>query len=403
MLQSCDVAIVGAGIIGLATGMKLQQCMPGIKAVILEKEDGVAAHQTGHNSGVIHSGIYYRPGSLKAKLCVAGSRELVAFCRERSVPHEICGKVVIAVRQEQLASLDELYRRGTENGVPGMKLMGPEEVKEVEPFARCVRGLYVPATGIVDFRAVAGAYAAVFNERGGRILFGRKVTAVKTGAAGLRIVTTQGELTAGFLINCAGLYSDRVASDSGFTPPCRIVPFRGEYHEIRQSRSYLVKHLIYPVPDPRFPFLGVHFTRMIDGKVEAGPNAVLAGAREGYGWSAVCLSELMGTLRYGGFWRLAGRYWKNGMGEMARSFSKTLFARALQQLLPEIRRSDLTHGGAGVRAQALGPDGKLLDDFVILQNERMIHVLNAPSPAATSSLAIAGHIVETAASHTALH
>jgi (S)-2-hydroxyglutarate dehydrogenase len=393
MRSSYDVAIVGAGIIGLATGMKLLEAFPGLRVVILEKEDRIAAHQTGHNSGVIHSGIYYRPGSLKAGLCVAGYRELIDFCREHEVQFDICGKVVVAIRDEQLAALDELYRRGTENGVSGLRMISPSEVREIEPFAQCIKGLHVPTTGIIDFRQVAKAYSDVFRQKGGEVRLGSRVVRVEDRSSALQIATDEGQITAYHIINCAGLYSDRVAAMSGMEPPCRIVPFRGEYHGIRPRRSYLVKNLIYPVPDPRFPFLGVHFTRMIDGKIEAGPNAVLAFAREGYNRCSIAPLELLETLGYPGFWRLVWKYWKYGMGEMSRSFSKTLFARALRELMPEIVREDLIPGGAGVRAQALGRDGRLLDDFVILQNRRMIHVLNAPSPAATSSLAIANHLV----------
>ncbi|MFZ2448861.1 MAG: L-2-hydroxyglutarate oxidase [Syntrophobacteraceae bacterium] len=395
--SSFDVVIVGAGIVGLATGMKLLEAYPGLTAAVLDKEGGIAAHQTGHNSGVIHSGLYYKPKSLKARLCVSGARTLVDFCREHGVAHEICGKVVVATTAEQLPALDELFRRGTENDVPGLKMLEPAEVREIEPHVRCMRGLLVPGTGIVDFTTVAGAYADVFKKAGGKIFLGRKVVRVSAEGGGVRVGTTDGEISARVLVNCAGLYSDRVARVSGFIPPCRIVPFRGEYHRIRPERGYLVKNLIYPVPDPRFPFLGVHFTRMIDGKIEAGPNAVLALAREGYSRVKIDPLELLEILCYGGFWRLVSRYWKSGMAEMARSFSKRLFARSLQELIPDVSERDLAPGGAGVRAQALAPDGKLLDDFVVLQNERMVHVLNAPSPAATSSMAIAGHIVEGAA------
>lgn len=392
-----DVAIVGAGIIGLATGMKLLEAFSKLRVVILEKEDTIGAHQTGHNSGVIHSGIYYRPGSLKAALCVAGSRELIDFCRKQAVPFEICGKIVIAVRQDQLAALGELYRRGIENGVPGLRMITASEARGIEPFACCISGLHVPATGIVDFRQVAEAYSEVFRQRGGEVRPGWKVVRLKSRSSEVGVSALGGEITAGLVINCAGLYSDRVAELSGLRPPCRIVPFRGEYYRIRPERSYMVKNLIYPVPDPGFPFLGVHFTRMIDGRVEAGPNAVLAFAREGYRRWNIAPLESLGTLGYPGFWRLVSRYWRNGIGEMARSFSKTLFARALQQLIPKISRDDLIQGGAGVRAQALDRDGRLLDDFVTMQHERMIHVLNAPSPAATSSLAIGRHIVDIAA------
>lgn len=393
MISSYDVVIVGAGIIGLATGMKLLRAFPGLKVAVVEKEAGVAAHQTGHNSGVIHSGLYYRPGSLKARLCISGADELVSFCRSRNIHHEICGKVVVAVREEEIPALEELYRRGTENGVRGIRMLNPAEVRELEPYARCVRGMHVPSTGIVDYRTVSTHYADVFRDHGGQVLFDTKVTRVARAGSTLRISTDRDPVESRFLINCAGLYSDRVAVSSGLTPPCRIVPFRGEYFRIKAERSFLVKNLIYPVPDPQFPFLGVHFTRMIDGKVEAGPNAVLAFAREGYKRSSFSARELFWTLSYDGFRRLVVRYWKSGTGEMMRSFSKSLFTRALKHLMPAITRDDLGAGGAGVRAQALGHDGRLLDDFVIMQDEKMVHILNAPSPAATSSLAIAGHIV----------
>ena len=397
MNNSFDVAITGAGIIGLATAMTLLEEFPGLRVAVLEKETMIAAHQTGHNSGVIHSGLYYRPGSLKSRLCISGRDELVRFCREHNVEHDICGKVVIATREDELPALAELYRRGSENGVIGLQMLTPEEVKEFEPYAQCIRGMLVPGAGIVDFRKVAEAYADVFCKKGGELFLGAKVKKVKDlDAKTLRIETGRGVFKSRVLINCAGLYSDRVAKSSGLCPPCRIVPFRGEYYRIRPGRAFLVKNLIYPVPDPRFPFLGVHFTRMIDGRIEAGPNAVLAFAREGYGRTQIAPLELLETLGYVGFWRLVSRYWKTGMGEMMRSFSKSLFARALQDLLPSISKDDLEPGGAGVRAQALGHDGKLLDDFVIQQTEKMIHVLNAPSPAATSSLAIAKHIVTSA-------
>ncbi len=397
MNTSFDVAITGAGIIGLATAMTLLEEFPGLRVAVLEKETMIASHQTGHNSGVIHSGLYYRPGSLKSRLCISGRDELDRFCREHNVEHDICGKVVIATREDELPALAELYRRGSENGVIGLQMLTPEEVKEFEPYAQCIRGMLVPGAGIVDFRKVAEAYADVFCKKGGELFLGAKVKKVKDlDAKTLRIETGRGVFKSRVLINCAGLYSDRVAKSSGLCPPCRIVPFRGEYYRIKPGRAFLVKNLIYPVPDPRFPFLGVHFTRMIDGRIEAGPNAVLAFGREGYGRTQIAPLELLETLSYAGFWRLVSRYWKTGMGEMMRLFSKSLFARALQDLLPSISKDDLEPGGAGVRAQALGHDGKLLDDFVIQQTEKMIHVLNAPSPAATSSLAIAKHIVTSA-------
>ncbi len=394
MNTSFDVTITGAGIIGLATGMRLLEEFPGLRVAILDKESTIASHQTGHNSGVIHSGIYYRPGSLKSRLCIAGRDELVGFCREHNVEHEICGKLVIATRAEQLPALAELYRRGRENGVSGLQMLDPAEVKEFEPYAQCIRAMRVPDAGIVDFRQVAEAYAGLFVRNGGELFFGAKVGRVKDlDSKTLRIETGRGVFKSRLLINCAGLYSDHVARSCGLCPPCRIVPFRGEYYRIKPGREFLVKNLIYPVPDPGFPFLGVHFTRMIDGKIEAGPNAVLAFAREGYSRARIAPLELLDTLSYDGFWRLFSRYWKTGMNEMMRSFSKSLFTRALQDLVPAISKDDLEPGGAGVRAQALDRDGRLLDDFVIQQTEKMIHVLNAPSPAATSSPAIAKHIV----------
>ncbi|MFZ0932489.1 MAG: L-2-hydroxyglutarate oxidase [Syntrophobacteraceae bacterium] len=392
-----DVAIIGAGIIGLATGMKLLEEFPGLRTAILEKESMIALHQTGHNSGVIHSGLYYKPGSHKARLCASGRDELIGFCLDHNIKHEICGKVVIATCDEQLPALAELFRRGSENGVAGLEMLSPAEVKEFEPYAKCIRGMRVPGAGIVDFRQVAKAYAEVFGKKGGELFLGAKVKKVKhLDFKTLRIETSRGEFQSRILINCAGLYSDRVALSCGMRPHCRIVPFRGEYYRIKPKREYLVKNLIYPVPDPGFPFLGVHFTRMIDGKVEAGPNAVLAFAREGYSRTRVAPMELLETLSYHGFWRLASKHWRTGMGEMFRSFSKSLFTRALQKLVPAVSRDDLESGGAGVRAQALGYDGELLDDFVIQQTEKAIHLLNAPSPAATSSLAIARHIVASA-------
>jgi len=394
MKTSFDIAVTGAGIIGLATAMKLLEEFPGLRVAVLEKENIIAAHQTGHNSGVIHSGLYYRPGSMKANLCASGREELIGFCRDHNIRHEICGKVIIATRDEQLPALAELFRRGNENGVAGLQMLGPEEVRELEPYAQCIRGMRVPGAGIVDYRHVAEAYADVFDKRGGQIFLETKVKKVEDlDSKTLRIETGRGRFQSRLLINCAGLYSDSVAKSSGVHPPCRIVPFRGEYYRIKPRRSYLVRNLIYPVPDPGFPFLGVHFTRMIDDKVEAGPNAVLAFAREGYTRTRISPLELLTTVSYGGFWRLISKHWKTGMGEMMRSLSKSLFTRALQELMPAISKNDLEPGGAGVRAQALGHDGKLLDDFLIQQTHNSIHLLNAPSPAATSSLAIAKHIV----------
>jgi L-2-hydroxyglutarate oxidase LhgO len=397
MDRSYDIIIAGAGIVGLATGMKLLEKFPGLKAAILDKEKTIAAHQTGHNSGVIHTGIYYRPGSLKARLCTSGRDELIRFCLEHDVKHEICGKVVIATGEDQLPALADLFRRGSENGVDGLRMLKPEEVNEFEPYVRCIRGLLVPGSGIVDFSEVAKAYAGTFENGGGKLCLGVRVKKVKEiDSRTVDVETDTGQFTSRVFINCAGLYSDRIARLSGMVSPCLIVPFRGEYYRLKPERGYLVRNLVYPAPDPQFPFLGVHFTRMIDGRVEAGPNAVLAFAREGYSRIRISPLELFETLSYDGFWRLVARYWKTGTGEMMRSFSKSLFTSALRKLIPAISMDDLETGGTGVRAQALSRDGKLLDDFVIQRTENVIHVLNAPSPAATSSLAIAGQIAKMA-------
>jgi len=397
MDNTFDAIAIGAGILGMATAMKLVSAHPRLRVAVVEKESGPALHQTGHNSGVIHSGIYYRPGSLKAEMCVSGSRQLVGFCRERGVPHDVCGKLVVATTPEEIPALRELLRRGTANGVEGLKLLDASGARDYEPHVSCIEALHVPATGIVDFGRVTKACGEVFKAGGGEVFYNCRVTAIHSGSGTVRLETTGGAFSAKALINCGGLYSDRIARMAGVEPPCRIVPFRGEYYTIKPERRHLVKTLIYPVPDPRFPFLGVHFTRMIDDRVEAGPNAVLAWAREGYTRGRISPCELGETLAYPGFWRLARRCWRPGLDEMVRSFSKNRFTGALQRLVPEIRSDDLSPGGAGVRAQALAPDGSLLDDFAIVGDERTVHVLNAPSPAATSSLAIAEHILRAAA------
>lgn len=394
MSEMFDIVVVGGGIVGLATAMTLGRTQPDLKLALLEKEPEPALHQTGHNSGVIHSGIYYRPGSLKARLCVQGAEQLVHFCEEHGVPYELCGKLVVATEPLEIPRLEELHRRGTANGVPGLRLLDPSQARELEPHTRCLRALHVPSTGIVSFRQVALAYAARFTSGGGEIFPNQAVRAIQSHAGALKVVTSHQTFQSRFLINCAGLYADHVALMTGAAVPCQIVPFRGEYYRLRRERQDLVRGLIYPVPDPRFPFLGVHFTRMIDGNVEAGPNAVLAWAREGYQKRDIAWAELSEILRYRGFRHLAARYWRMGCHEMVRSYSKARFARALQKLIPDIVPEDLLVGGSGVRAQALAPDGTLLDDFVILQTERMLHVLNAPSPAATSSLAIAAYLVK---------
>jgi len=395
-LHPFDLTIIGGGIVGLATAMEIAEKYPRMKLLVLEKEKEIALHQTGHNSGVIHSGIYYRPGSIKAQTCVAGRKALLEFCDRNGIPYDLCGKVVVATDEGELPRLEELLRRGTANGVEGLEMIGPERLKEIEPHATAIKALYVPTTGIIDFTKVAQAYARRIRSQGGEILTSHEVKKIVPREGGLIIETPRGEFHSGHLINCAGLYSDHVAGMMGRSD-LRIIPFRGEYYKIAPERQFLVKGLIYPVPDPRFPFLGVHFTRTIHGDVEAGPNAVLAFAREGYRKKDIDLRDLWSTFSYKGFWSLAGNHWRMGLEEMYRSISKRAFVKALQRLMPDIREDDLIAGGAGVRAQAVAPTGALLDDFEITQAGNAIHVLNAPSPGATSSLAIGKKIVEIAA------
>lgn len=390
-----DVAIVGAGIVGLATGLALQQRRPRYRVVVLDKEQTVAAHQSGHNSGVIHTGIYYLPGTRKAELCVEGGRRLREFCDEAGIPHASPGKVIIARSAAERPRLEELARRAAANQIPGgAELIGPERLGELEPHAVGMAALHVPQAGVVDYRLVARAMAERFQRQGGLIRLGERVVGIVEKPGGTRLLTERGQLTVTRVVNCAGLFSDVVAKMAGVKSPVRIVPFRGEYYQLRSSRDRLVRALIYPVPDPRFPFLGVHFTRGIDGTVEAGPNAVLAFAREGYRRSTIRPQELMGTLIAPGFLRLARTYWRTGLAEMGRSYSKRAFTRALQRLVPEVAVDDLKPGGSGVRAQAVDRSGKLVDDFVIRQTGNGVHVLNAPSPAATASLAIGAAIAE---------
>jgi len=382
-----DVAVVGGGIVGTATAMALSSCGD-LSIIVLEAEDRLAAHQTGNNSGVIHSGLYYKPGSLKARNCVEGRNALYRFCAEHDIAHEQCGKLVVAIDASQIPILDELERRGLANGLDGVRRIGPEEMKEREPHIAGIAGLIVPETGIVDFTALTEAYAGEVRTRGGAIRTGARVTRCVRSARGLRMETTAGDIECGYLVNCGGLQSDRVARLCGVDPGVRIIPFRGEYYKIVARSRHLVKHLVYPVPDSRFPFLGVHFTRMIDGGIEAGPNAVLAFKREGYSKGSFSLRDTLSIFSYGGFWRMAARYWRMAAGEFHRSFSKQAFVTALQTLVPEITPDDVYPGGAGVRAQALTAEGKLADDFRIVEADRMVHVVNAPSPAATASLSI---------------
>lgn len=382
-----DIAVIGGGIVGTATAMALA-ARPGLSLVVLEAEGRLAAHQTGNNSGVIHSGLYYKPGSLKARNCVEGREALYRFCAEHGIAHERCGKVVVATHERELRTLDELERRGRANGLQGLRRLSGEQIREREPHASGIAGLLVPDTGIVDYAAVTHAFADRVRAAGGAVETGARVRAVRRAGGELVLETARGEVRCRNLINCGGLQSDRIARRCGLEPRLQIVPFRGEYYDLLPERHHLVRNLIYPVPDPGFPFLGVHFTRRIHGGVEAGPNAVLAWKREGYRARDFSLVDAAQLLAYPGFWRMGLEHWRMGLAESWRSVSKRAFVRALQRLLPELRMADLRRGGAGVRAQALEPDGTLADDFRIVQAERMIHVLNAPSPAATASISI---------------
>jgi L-2-hydroxyglutarate oxidase len=391
-----DLVIVGGGIVGLAACFRMSQAHPGLRIALLEKEDRVGAHQTSHNSGVIHSGLYYKPGSAKARTCIAGSEAMKAFCREHDLPFEICGKIVVATQEQELPALEELHRRGRANGVPGLEVIGPERLREIEPHATGLRALHVPFAGIIDYGAVARKLAELVTHAGVTLKLGARVSSIRHESNGLLLETTAGAVRARFMVSCAGLHSDRVARLEGGDPGARIVPFRGEYYELVPERRHLVRALIYPVPDARFPFLGVHFTKMVNGGVEAGPNAVLAFRREGYRKSQISLRDLGEVLTYPGFWKLAARYWRTGLDEMVRSYSRRAFVAALQKLVPELREADVRPAGSGVRAQALGPGGQLVDDFLIVERPRALHVCNAPSPAATASLAIGHEILRQA-------
>jgi L-2-hydroxyglutarate oxidase LhgO len=387
-----DLAVVGGGIVGLATARALLAEHPGLRLVILEKEARLASHQTGHNSGVIHSGIYYKPGSHKARLCVEGARLMKEFCGQHGIRVDPIGKVIVATSEGELPRLQALFERGIANGVQGLRLLDRDHLREIEPHAAAIRAIHSPTTSIVDYGEVAQALARKLLTQGTVIRTGARVSAIQRTDEGFDLSTASGPIQARRLVNCAGLYSDVVARLAGARPGVQIIPFRGEYYMIRPERHDLVRGLIYPVPDPEFPFLGVHFTRTVHGDVEAGPNAVLAFAREGYRLGRIHLRELAGTLGYRGFWSMARRYWRTGSYEMYRSLSKAAFVQALQRLLPEIGPADITPGGAGVRAQAVAEDGSLVDDFRIARSTDAIHVLNAPSPAATASLAIGRHI-----------
>ena len=392
-----NVIIIGGGVVGLGVALEITRRFPHLRLLLLEKEDRVARHQSGHNSGVIHSGVYYKPGSMKARLCVSGAAAMIEFCREHEVAHEVCGKVIVATDTDELPRLEELHRRGEANGLVGLRMIGPEELREIEPHSTGRKALVVPSTGITDYAKVSEKYADLISARGGTVLTSAAATGIRRGTSEIVVETSRGAFSTTALINCAGLHSDRVSRMAGDQPGVIIVPFRGEYYDLVPERAGLVRSLIYPVPDPRFPFLGVHFTRRITGKVDAGPNAVFALAREGYRHRDISLRDLISSLAFPGFWRMARRNWRNGFDEFRRSLSKPLFVRALQRLLPEVSEKDLVPGGSGVRAQALKPDGTLVDDFQFLPSGKVLHVLNVPSPAATASLAIGKTIVDTAA------
>jgi L-2-hydroxyglutarate oxidase len=397
-----SVLIVGGGIVGLATGYRLKQRFPDAAVTLLEKEAGVGRHQTGHNSGVLHSGLYYKPGSVKARLAVSGIRQMVAFCQENKVAHEICGKLVVAADQSEVPRLRDLETRGTANGLEGLRWLAPEEMREIEPHVGGMAALRVPQEGIVDYAQVCAALVEKLAASGVRVQTGARVTGLRYRGDRWVAHTPAGDFAAGFLINCAGLYSDRVAELAGERREVRIVPFRGEYFKLRPERQHLARHLIYPVPDPRFPFLGVHFTRLIHGGIEAGPNAVLATSREGYRKTDFRPNDLFDVLGYGGFWRFLRRYPSMSWFELRRSFSRRIFCESLRRLVPEIEARDLAAGGSGVRAQALSPEGDIIQDFQLIARPNALHVLNAPSPAATASLAIGSDIVEMVAGHVAI-
>lgn len=395
MENSFDITIVGAGIVGLAVGLEVLKRRSGCRLLILEKEATVACHQTGHNSGVIHSGIYYKPGSMKAKLCVAGAAAMLDFVKSHGLPYLQCGKIIVATEAAEIPALEELYRRGTENGVPGLRrLQDIGAIREIEPHAAGMCGIHVPSTAITDFKLVAEQYSKLIASLGGELRLNACVNRIFRSQGETVLDTEAGEFRARYLINCAGLQSDRVARLAGTQLDTAIFPFRGEYYEVKPEKQHLVRGLIYPVPDPEFPFLGVHFTRRVHGGIEAGPNAVLALKREGYNKTAFSLKDSAAILHSKSFWRMASRYWKTGTGELYRSWSKRAFTRKLQKLVPELQQEDIVPGGAGVRAQAVDQTGKLIDDFRFIHNEGATHVCNVPSPAATASLQIAAVIVD---------
>ena len=389
-----DLIIIGGGIVGLATALRILEQTPKLKLMILEKESSIGQHQTSHNSGVIHSGIYYKPGSLKATNCISGYHQLIEFCDKHGIKYDICGKIVVATDDFQLPQLDELRRRGEANGLKDIKVLGKEEIREYEPYANGIKALYVPQTGIIDYADVIKKYSELVLSFGGEIRCREKVMKLHTSLDEIAVETTKNTYTASFVVSCAGLMSDRVATMTQEKLPLRIIPFRGEYYKLKKEKEYLVKNLIYPVPDPAFPFLGVHFTRMVKGGIEAGPNAVLAFKREGYKKSDFNFRDSFEIFTWLGFHTIAKKYWRTGLGEFHRSFSKSAFVTALQKFLPDITIDDIEEGGSGVRAQACERDGGLVDDFLLIEENRILHVCNAPSPAATSSLAVGETIAQ---------
>jgi L-2-hydroxyglutarate oxidase LhgO len=395
-LGSYDVAVIGGGIVGLATAMTIARRHPAHRIVVVEKESAVGLHQTGHNSGVIHAGIYYSPGTQKADFCATGGRLLRRFCDEQGIEYKLCGKLIVARYESEVSRLEELYRRGVANGAEGLELVGRERLRELEPHAAGIRAVFSPNTGIVDYGKVAQALSEQVQRDGGDLLTEARVLRISESGGRVHLETSRGDLTAGHIVNCAGLQADLIAQAMGLDTGLRIIPFRGEYFSLRRDRSSLVNGLIYPVPDPELPFLGVHFTRRVDGTVEAGPNAVMAFAREGYKRTDVDAGELLGVLRFPGFWRMAMGHWKTGIKEQYRSLVKRTFLRSLQTLVPEVTMDDLAERGAGVRAQAVTRSGELLQDFSIMRTRNSVHVLNAPSPAATACLAIGEHIADQA-------
>jgi L-2-hydroxyglutarate oxidase LhgO len=394
MTRPFDIAIIGGGVVGLSFAMQAAAKFPGLRLIVLEKESQVAQHQTGHNSGVIHSGVYYKPGSLKARLCVAGAREMLDFCARHKITYEVCGKLIVAIDDAESERLDELLARGLANGLEGLRILSREAMHEIEPHAGGIRALHVPATAITDYSAVAAKFAQIATDHGAEVRTNARVVGFVRSGGAVILQTQAGDFSARYVVNCAGLYSDKVAQMAGDDPGITIIPFRGEYYDLAPARRNLVQALIYPVPDPRYPFLGIHFTRRIRGDVDAGPNAVLAFRREGYRWRNFSLPETASMFRDTGFREMAKTHWRHGLEEFRRSLSKQGFVRSCQRLLPAVQMEDLSPGGSGVRAQAVSRDGAMVDDFHFAAREQFLHVLNVPSPAATASLPIGREILK---------